>query len=470
MSSSSKTLTLKKTASSKKSSSSSSPRVRSGTRARRAAQARPRTAETTPANTAPAAVRPKANIRPKNAPLKTAPKTITQPATVPNARFSARQSDSFALFAPCPIGLEDALAAELQALHFKQVHTTRAGCSFSGTWLDVLRANLYSRLATRILVQVAYAPIHNEDELYELAYHTPWEEWFGPEQSLRVDTSAVRSPLASLHFANLRVKDAVCDRLRDQEGARPSVDTVRPDAKVHVFLDADSATLYIDSTGESLFKRGWRHHKGSAPLRENLAAGLLALSDWDPNAALMDPFCGSGTILIEAAWIALGAPPGIWRPFHFERLRHHDAQQWAHLKAEARSSIAAEIDIPLVGYDLDPTAIEAAKANLQRAHLHPNTIRFEVADALQMQPVADHGWIVSNPPYGERLAHSDEAFWSQFATKLKQDFSGWSVNLISSDLKLPSKLRLRPNRRHPVYNGPLDCRLFNFQMVPASNR
>lgn len=387
-----------------------------------------------------------------------------------NARFSAGRDELYNIFAPCPQGLEEALCAELQALGFDHVSQGRAGCHFAADWAGVLRANLYSRLATRILVQMSFAKIENEDELYELAYQTPWENWFGAEQTLRVDTSAIRSPFQSLQFANLRVKDGICDRLRDREGERPSVDTVRPDAKVHVFLNEDSATLYIDSTGESLFKRGWRHHKGEAPLRENLAAGLLALSDWDPNAPLIDPFCGSGTILIEAAWIALGAPPGIWRPFHFERLRQHDARAWQDIKDEARANIASEIEVPLIGYDLNPAAIENAKANLARAHLGANTIHFEVGNALDIQPVAAKGWIVSNPPYGERLDEADVELWSQFASHLKQNFAGWSVNLITSDLELPSHLRLRPNRRHPLYNGPLDCRLFNFQMVAASNR
>lgn len=454
-------------------------RQRSGPRARQAMQIQREREENTPATpsrpTFKSAKRaPKQTVSGPSgysrAQARPAPKKPQVAGPKIDAKFSAQRNDIFNLFAPCPQGLEEALAAELQALGFDHVSQGRAGCHFVAGWDGVLKANLYSRLATRILVQMSFAPIQNEDELYELAYQTAWENWFGAEQTLRVDTSAIRSPFQSLQFANLRVKDAICDRLRDREGERPSIDTVRPDAKVHVFLNEDSATLYIDSTGESLFKRGWRHHKGEAPLRENLAAGLLALSDWNPNAPLMDPFCGSGTILIEAAWIALGAPPGIWRPFHFERLRHHDARAWQDLKAEARANIAAEIEVPLIGFDINPAAIEAAKANLARAHLNPNTIRFEVGNALDIQPVAAKGWIVSNPPYGERLNEVDFEFWSDFASHLKQNFAGWSVNLISSDLQLPSHLRLKPNRRFPLFNGPLDCRLFNFQMVAASNR
>ncbi|MYN11547.1 class I SAM-dependent RNA methyltransferase [Pusillimonas sp. TS35] len=393
----------------------------------------------------------------------------TRQAAPRRPRPAPGRARRFEIFAPCPTGLEEALAAELQALGFDDASLARAGCRFSADWTGVLRANLYSRLATRILVELAHSPVDNEDDILDLAHQTPWEDWFGPQQTLRVDTSAIRSPMQSLQYCNLRVKDGICDRLREQEGARPDIDTVRPDARVHLFLDETSATLYLDTSGESLFKRGWRLDKGEAPLRENLAAGLLALSDWDPSAPLLDPFCGSGTILIEAAWIALGVPPGIWRPFGFERLRHHDARHWRDLKDDARTRIATQIDTPLVGYDIDPRAIEAARANLERAWLTPDTIRFETGDARTVPPPAPEGWIVTNPPYGERLP-GDTTLWADWASNLKQHYSGWRVNIISSDHDLPRHLRLKPLRRYPLHNGALDCRLFTFEMVQASYR
>jgi len=385
-------------------------------------------------------------------------------------QVKALQGERYRLFAPCPQGLEEALSLELQALGYENVQTGRAGCHFDADWIGVMRANLSSRLATRILLEVSHAPVTNEEDILALARVTPWERWFGPEQTLRVDTSAVRSPMQSLQYCNLRAKDGICDRLRDLEGARPSIDTVRPDAKVHLFLDETSATFYLDTSGESLFKRGWRHDKGDAPLRENLAAGLLALSGWDPSKPLIDPFCGSGTILIEAAWMALGAPPGIWRPFHFERLRCHDQRLWRDIKDEARSMIAPRLDTPLIGYDINPTVLDAARSNLERSHLTLETIRFEQGDALKIRPETKAGWIVTNPPYGERLEHQDEDFWPNWASNLKQNFANWSVNMISSDLELPRHMRLKPKRRYPLYNGALDCRLFCFDMVPASYR
>ncbi|KAB0542824.1 hypothetical protein F7P85_11185 [Kerstersia gyiorum] len=386
------------------------------------------------------------------------------------AGASARESAVFKIFASCPQGLEAALEAELQALDFVEVRQGRAGCHFESDWRGVMRANLYSRLATRILIQLAQAPVQTEDDILALAVDTEWEQWFGPEHRLRVDTSAIRSPMQSLQYCNLRVKDGICDRLRAREGARPDIDTVRPDARVHLFLSEDTATLYLDTSGESLFKRGWRYDKGAAPLRENLAAGLLALSDWDPAAALLDPFCGSGTILIEAAWIALGVPPGMNRPFGFERLRDYDAYQLGQLRQEAQAAILPSLDAPLVGVDLDPAVIAAARSNAERARLSPDAIRFEVGDARHFAPPADSGWIVTNPPYGERLDEHEDALWQEWATHLKHSYAGWRLNVISNDMSLPQALRLKASRRQPVFNGSLECRLFSFDLVEGSNR
>ncbi len=410
-----------------------------------------------------------------SAPREPTPRPASAPKALPlrdgaqTERASALVLDTeiFQIFAPCPTGLEEALAAELSALGYAQVQATRAGCHFVADWWGVQRANLYSRLATRILVRVGQAPVQREDDILELAQSIGWERWFGAEHTLRVDTSAVKSPMQSLQYCNLRAKDGICDRLRDLEGARPSIDTVRPDARVHLFLSHDTGTMYLDTSGESLFKRGWRLDKGDAPLRENLAAGLLALSGWDPEAALLDPFCGSGTILIEAAWIALGVPPGITRPFGFERLCDHDAGRWEDLKDEARSRILPELASPLIGIDANPEAIEAARRNAERAYLTEDTIQFELGDARDAVAPAPSGWIDRK---SERLDEEDLEFWREWSACLKKEFAGWQVNVITSDLDLPKHLRLKADRRTPIFNGALDCRLFNFELVANSYR
>lgn len=378
----------------------------------------------------------------------------------------------FPVFAPCPQGLEAVLVDELKSLGFADAWAGRAGAHFTADWTAIMRANLHSRLATRILVQVNHGTVHDENDLLELARATPWERWFGAEQTLRVDTSAVRSPMKSLQFCNLRAKDGICDRLREREGERPSIDTVRPDARVHVFLSETSATLYLDTSGESLFKRGWRLDKGEAPLRENLAAGLLALSGWQTDAPLLDPFCGSGTIVIEAALKALRVPPGVSRPFAFERLRGHQEWRWRDLKDDARAKILKELPMQLAGADIDERAIAAARGNAERAGLTEDAVYFEVADARDTCPLDDKaGWIISNPPYGERLDMADDAgLWAEWATTLKREFGGWHMNLITNDFDLPKKLRLNPSRRTPLYNGALDCRLFGFELVSGGFR
>ncbi|WP_071058574.1 class I SAM-dependent RNA methyltransferase [Pelistega sp. MC2] len=392
--------------------------------------------------------------------------TFTQPA-----QYASYHDEVFNVFAPCPIGLEQALASELESLDFDAVRVGRSGCFFKTNWAGIMKANLYSRLATRILVQVAYAKVSTEDDIYELARQVSWERWFGAEQTLRVDTSAIRSPMQSLQFCNLRAKDGIVDHLRELEGERPSIDTVRPDAKVHLFLDADSATLYLDTSGESLFKRGWRYDKGQAPLRENLAAGILALAGWDPSKPLYDPFCGSGTILIEAAWIALGIPPGIHRPFAFERLRGMDRKTWSELKEFAFDNIDTSLETPLFGSDIDGQVIQAAQSNLSRAKLPSSSIQFRLKNALQATaPCAQAGFLITNPPYGERLGAEDEAFWREWSSVLKNNFSGWQVHVITNDMDFPKKLRLKPNRRTPIFNGDIECRLFGFEMVSDSYR
>ena len=486
------TLSVKKRTVATPSARDEKPRLRAGARGRQVAQlklAKDKVKRTvTPTPEAPAsqteqfaqtyAATPPKSRSPRSSGPKALPQVGRRPAPeekifIPQTEIfvpDANGVETFQIFAPCPMGLEEALAAELSALGYDGVSATRAGCHFVADWWGVQRANLYSRLATRILVRVGQAPVQREDDILELARSVTWERWFGAEHTLRVDTSAVKSPMQSLQYCNLRAKDGICDRLRELEGERPSIDTVRPDARVHLFLSHDTATLYLDTSGESLFKRGWRLDKGDAPLRENLAAGILALSGWDPEAALLDPFCGSGTILIEAAWIALGVPPGITRPFGFERLRDHDSHGWEDVKDEARSRILPELETPLIGIDADPLAIEAAQRNAERAYLTEDTIRFEVGDARDAIAPAPTGWLVTNPPYGERLAEEDVAFWREWSANLKREFADWQVSIITSDLDLPKHLRLKANRRTPVFNGALDCRLFSFELVAASYR
>ncbi|WEE00945.1 THUMP domain-containing class I SAM-dependent RNA methyltransferase [Taylorella equigenitalis] len=379
-------------------------------------------------------------------------------------------TEEFVVFAPCPIGLEVPLKNELLNLGFSDAEVGKSGCKFNTNWIGVMKANLYSRIASRILVQIAHGDIKTEDEIYDLARSAPWERWFGPEHTLRVDVTGLKSTFTSLQFCNLRAKDGIVDRLRIKEGARPNIDKARPSAKVHLFIDSTSATIYLDTSGESLFKRGWRLDKGMAPIRENLAAGLLSLANWTPDIPLYDPFCGSGTILIEAAWIAKNIPPALFHPLGFERLRNHPVKIWREMKAQAKAELRADTPLKLFGTDIDNFALKAARSNMMRAGLEENEISLKVQNALESMPPCETGMILCNPPYGERLDEEDNLFWRQWSSLLKKQYAGWDINIITSDRDLPSKLRLKPRRKTPVFNGDLDCRLFNFEMVQESYR
>ncbi len=250
------------------------------------------------------------------------------------------RSDRAAFFAVCPRGLETALSDELAAVGAQALRAEAGGVAFTGTLAVAYAANLHSRIASRILWQVGRRGYLSEQHLYDATQEVRWQDLMSAQQTLRVDVTASRSPLQSLEFAMLRIKDGIVDRLRELTGARPSIDRSNPDVRVFAYLDSSTVTLYVDLSGEPLFKRGWRADKGEAPLKENLAAGLLALSGWTPSTPLADLFCGSGTIVIEAASIAARRPPGLERHFAFERLKGFDSHAWRRLKDAARSAIA----------------------------------------------------------------------------------------------------------------------------------
>jgi putative N6-adenine-specific DNA methylase len=381
-------------------------------------------------------------------------------------------------FAPCPRGLETALAAELAALEAQHVTPTDGGVGFAGARELAYHVNLESRLASRVLWQVAHGGYRSEDDLYRLVQKVRWAEIFRNDRTLRVDVAATRSPLTSLEFATLKVKDAVCDRFRVDTGARPSVDKQRPDVRVHAYLTADTATIYVDTSGEPLFKRGYRRDADAAPLRENLAAGLLALARWEPGTVLLDPMCGSGTIAIEAALTASRRAPGLGRTFGFQKLAWYDGPTWQRIRQRARDRVLpappATSAPSIHASDIEAGAIAQAQRNAAEAGV-AEWIRFEVADVLQRTPPAPSGIIVTNPPYGVRLDDAQRlaAFYPLLGDVLKQRFPGWSAYIFTGDLRLAKLIGLKPSARTPLYNGALECRLFRIDLVagrPARGR
>jgi len=374
-------------------------------------------------------------------------------------------------FAPCPRGLEAALRAELSGLGAEQLEAVDGGVGFSGDLRLCYRANLESRIASRILWRVGEWRYRGEEDVYRHAAELPWGELFDPRLTIRVNVSAVASPLRSLEFITLRIKDAVCDRFRADAGIRPSVNTSEPDVRIHAFFEAERFVLYLDTSGEPLFKRGWRAQGGQAPLRENLAAGLLALSGWQPGVPLLDPMCGSGTIVVEAAMLALRAPPGGHRSFAFEHLSGFDARLWASAQEEARSRHLAPHPLSVFGADLYGEQLKLARANLAAAELG-DAVQLKQANILELPAPAPSGVIVTNPPYGVRLGEQRDlaAFYPKLGDALKARYTGWTVWIFTGDLRLPKLIGLRPARRIPLYNGALECRLYGFEIVAGSAR
>jgi putative N6-adenine-specific DNA methylase len=370
-------------------------------------------------------------------------------------------------FAPCPRGLEPALAAELTAQGAHLVGTTEGGVAFAGPLDLAYRVNLESRLASRILWQVGAGRYRNEDDLYRLVQSIDWRKHFKVDRMLRVDVAATRSPLSSLEFATLKIKDAVCDRFRADTGKRPSVDKQRPDVRVHAYLHERDATIYLDTSGEPLFKRGWRKDADVAPLRENLAAGLLSIAGWTPEAALLDPMCGAGTIAIEAAAIAADRAPGLQRTFGFQKLAWFDGPTWQRLKQRARDRIRGAPPTPSIfASDVDVRAVERCTANSVAAGVR-EWVAVSEADVLARSAPARSGVLIANPPYGVRLDDDAKlvAFYPRLGDALKQHYAGWVAYLFSGDARLPKLIGLKPSKRTPLYNGAIECRLYRFEIV-----
>lgn len=386
------------------------------------------------------------------------------------------------LFLPCAAGAEPWLVQEAARITGAPAVAVRGGVAVEGGLQQAMQLNLHSRIAQRVLLQLMHGPYRHEDDLYGMAHRLRWPDWFTVRQTLRVDVTAHRSPLRSLNFATLRIKDGIVDAMRSATGARPSVDTARPDVRIFVHLDETQATIYLDTSGEPLFKRGWREDKGEAPLKETLAAAMLAASEWDALQPLLDPCCGSGTIAIEAAQIACGVAPGLQRRFGFERLARFDHPAWQQLREQAQAAKHAP-SAPLFAGDVSFRMVDFARRNAERAGVG-QAIRFGAGDATQRPAPSDHGLLLLNPPYGERIAAQGsitrrrqadgetvgDDFFTRLAAHWKRAYAGWTAWILSPDAALPSQMRLKAARRIPMWNGPIECRLFRFDLVAGSMR
>ncbi|TFH12340.1 MAG: class I SAM-dependent RNA methyltransferase [Nitrosomonadales bacterium] len=374
-------------------------------------------------------------------------------------------------FAPCPRGLESILATELEKLGAFSVQIHDGGVKFQGNWYICYRTNLESRIASRILWQITKQPYIDEADIYKISHAFPWNEWFSPTLTIRVNVAAIKCPLRSLDFVTLRIKDAICDKFRELTNKRPSVNTVNPDIRIHGFLDAQEFTLYLDTSGDALFKRNLRKTIGEAPLRENLAAGILQLAGWEPGIPLLDPMCGSGTFLLEAVQMSLNISPGIRRSFAFEKFKKFDEALWSKLKRESVARQKTKIHQPIYGSDLYGDALADAHTNLSMAGFS-DVVALKQGNILEISAPASTGILVANPPYGKRVGDQEELaeFYPKLGDALKKRFIGWNAYLFTGDTLLPKLIRLAASRRIPLFNAAIECRLLEYKIVGGGMR
>ena len=374
-------------------------------------------------------------------------------------------------FASCPRGLEAILSGELTALGAGDIKVVDGGVKFESSTEVMYRANLTSRIATRILCRVANGNYKTEDDLYNAALNVKWANLFDVSYGIKVSTTGVKCPLKSLDFMTLRIKDAICDQFRIQVNARPNVEIRDPDIRIHLYLEADYFDLYIDTSGQPLYQRGFRKSSVEAPIRENLAAGILALSGWKPGEPLLDPMCGSGTFLIEAAMISLNQAPGLKRRFGFENWSNFDSIRFKSIKSEYQLNIKPVVFSHIYGSDEDLRAIRVTKSNLEEAGLK-SAVELSCKSFNDIVVPTKEGVLITNPPYGVRIGEDEDLAkaYPLWASTMKKKLSGWRTYFLTSDLRMPKLMRLSPSKKTPLYNGALDCRLFEIKMVAGSNR
>ena len=374
-------------------------------------------------------------------------------------------------FASCPRGLEKILVGEWNSLGVQEASVVDGGIKYESSTEIMYRANLSSRIATRILYRIANGTYETEDDVYSAALNVQWTSLFDLSKSLKVSTTGVKCPLKSLDFMTLRIKDAICDQFRSQFDARPNVDIRDPDIRIHLYLNATHFDLYIDTSGQPLYQRGFRKSSVEAPIRENLAAGILALSGWKSGEPLLDPMCGSGTFLIEAAMIAFNQVPGLKRSFGFENWKNFDSALLEKIKSEYQAQIKPLGFSKIYGSDEDLRAIRVAKTNLEQAGLKI-AVELSCQNFNDIKAPSKEGVLITNPPYGVRIGEDENLAkaYPLWASTMKKKLSGWRTYFLTSDLRMPKLMRLSPSKKTPLYNGALDCRLFEIKMVAGSNR
>ena len=367
-------------------------------------------------------------------------------------------------------GLEGVLAQELRDLQIEDVEILNRAVSFKGDLRALYMANYWCRTAIRILKPIAEFPAEDELALYKGIRSIDWSELMGLEDTFAIDATLSNSKINHSQYAALKTKDAIADQFVFKFKQRPNVETTQPTLRISIFIQNDICTVALDSSNISLHKRGYRVSAGSAPLNEVLAAGMILLSGWDKNSNFVDPMCGSGTLLIEAALIAMNIPPAIYRNyFGFFNFKDFDAELWSEIKFDALAK-QRDIDFKIVGTDLAAGMVTVAEKNIQSAHLQKD-IQVEKIPMEDFTPPEAPGFMVCNPPYGERIKTADIVdLYRSMGDTMKRKYGGYTVWIISSDIIALKQIGLYPSQKLELYNGPLECRFEKFEIYEGSKK
>ncbi len=369
-------------------------------------------------------------------------------------------------FASTARGLVEPLEKELKDLGLKVTDKYIGGVFFESNWEGCYKANLHSRLASRILKPVLDFTAYQPEELYSQILRHDFTKYIKPTQTISIDASVSESKMRDQRFVAMKVKDAIVDQFREKFGVRPDVDNENPSLRIHVRAIKNQFNVAIDTSGDSLFKRGYRKEVGEAPLKENLAAGLLKVTEWDGQSPLVDFMCGSGTFLIEAAMMAMNIAPGINRKrFGFQNWLNYEEATWEKVVQEAMDAEKEELPFKFYGFDIDNRVLKNAKDNAKRAGVD-QVIEFKKEAVATVEPPVEKGMIVVNPPYGARIGDEDNLrdVYRDLGFTLKHRFKGWDAWILSGNKELIADLKLKSTRKHFVFNGNIECRFLKYSM------
>ncbi len=369
-------------------------------------------------------------------------------------------------FATVARGLESIAAQELERLGAKDVCPDFTGVHFQGNQDLMYRINLWSRTIFRLLVPIATLKCTSSEQLYREVQNISWSEYLHPENTFAVKCTGGNRQLNHTHFSALKIKNAIIDQQRNQIGQRSSIDTRNPDLLINAHIYQDKCLVSLDSSGDSLHRRGYRPAMGVAPLKETLAAALLEIAQWDPSLPFLDPMCGSGTLPLEASLKALNIAPGLLRRrFGFESWQNFDSCLWENLCQEARNSQLKTLPAAIIGSDNNRDIVQQAHSNAISCGVEQQ-IKFITRDLSQLEAPSDCGVIICNPPYGKRIGNAQElgALYKLLGDIFKQRFKGWTAYILTGNKELAKRVGLRASRRFPVYNGALSCTLLKYEL------